>query len=125
MIRPDVAVESGLGGAVLSCWLPEQDYRILVREHSRRRSPEDYPREPDDAWIWNENEAESQKGWVGLRSLADVQVAYGADGDLLILWPRLDQREAGWVGARLAIPEEIPLRPARRSRKTIRRRPVT
>ena len=68
---------------------------FVVVERVIGDGPEQYPRKPDDAWIWNENEAESQKGWVGLRSLADVQVAYGADGDLLILWPRLDQREAG------------------------------
>lgn len=79
MIWPDVIViGSGFGGAVLSCRLSERGYRILVLERVRRWSPEDYPREPDDAWIWDEDEPESQNGWINLPFLDDMWVAQGA-----------------------------------------------
>jgi cholesterol oxidase len=79
MIWPDViGIGSGFGEAILSCRLSERDYRILVLERVRRWSPEGCPREPDDAWIWDEDEPESPERLDRSSFLDDMWVAQGA-----------------------------------------------
>jgi choline dehydrogenase-like flavoprotein len=102
MIRPDVIViGSGFGGAVLSCRLSDRGYRIFVLE----RVPEDYPREPDDAWIWDEDEPESQNGWTDLRFLDDMWVAQGAGAAAHKSTPTF--RSTRSLRVRLAVPDHL------------------
>lgn len=102
MIRPDVIViGSGFGGAVLSCRLSDRGYRIFVLE----RVSEDYPREPDDAWIWDEDEPESQNGWTDLRFLDDMWVAQGAGAAAHKSTPTF--RSTRSLRVRLAVPDHL------------------
>ena len=50
-----IVIGSGFGGAVAACRLAEKGMKVLVLERGRRWDPADYPREPGDAWVWNQN----------------------------------------------------------------------
>src|SRR5512132_2431399 len=71
----------------------------------RRRSPEVYPREPDDAWIWDEDEPESQNGWTDLRFLDDMWVAQGAGAAAHKSTPTF--RSTRSLRVRLAVPDHL------------------
>ena len=73
-----IIVGSGFGGAVLACRLSEAGRRVIVLERGRRWAPEDYPRGPDDAWIWDADAPERHNGWIDLRIMDDMWVAQGA-----------------------------------------------
>jgi cholesterol oxidase len=73
-----VIIGSGFGGAVMACRLSAKGRQVLVLERGRRWDPADYPRDPDDAWIWDVDEPENQNGWIDLRFLDDMWVAQGA-----------------------------------------------
>ncbi|GAB2889359.1 GMC family oxidoreductase [Paralcaligenes sp. KSB-10] len=73
-----IVVGSGFGGAVSACRLAEQGQKVLVLERGRHWTPETYPREADDAWIWDQARPHKQNGWVDLRTFADMWVAAGA-----------------------------------------------
>lgn len=73
-----IVIGSGFGGAVVACRLAESGARVLILERGRRWDPGDYPREPGDAWIWDQDEPERQNGWLDLRCFRDMWVAQGA-----------------------------------------------
>jgi len=73
-----IVIGTGFGGAVTSCRLAERGMRVLVLERGRRWRPEDYPREPGDAWIWDDDHPDRQNGWIDLRYFRDMSVVQGA-----------------------------------------------
>src|SRR5262245_19097622 len=78
--RPDfdaVVVGSGFGGAVSACRLAEGGYRVLVLERGRRWSVAEYPRQPEDAWTWNQEDLVRDHGWVEFRFFDHMTVVAG------------------------------------------------
>lgn len=78
MTHDVIIVGSGFGGSVHACRLAKAGRSVLVLERGRRWAPEDYPRTPDDAWIYDVDEPENQNGWLDLRMFDDMWVATGA-----------------------------------------------
>lgn len=78
MNRDVIVIGSGFGGAVHACRLAEAGWSVLVLERGRRWRAEDYPRNPDDAWLFDPDEPHRQNGWMDLRPLGNVWVAQGA-----------------------------------------------
>lgn len=77
-MRDVVIIGSGFGGAVAACRLASAGRNVLVLERGRDWAPEDYPRDADDAWIFDIDEPEKQNGWLDLRFLDQMWVAQGA-----------------------------------------------
>lgn len=73
-----VIIGSGFGGSVSACRLAQAGQKVLVLERGRRWTPETYPREPNDPWLWNQDHPEHLNGWADLRTFADMWVAAGA-----------------------------------------------
>jgi cholesterol oxidase len=73
-----IVIGSGFGGAVSACRLTEAGMKVLVLERGRRWTPETYPREPGDAWLWDEDQPEHFNGWADLRTFSDMWVVAGA-----------------------------------------------
>src|SRR5690606_23590629 len=73
-----VIVGSGFGGSVSACRLAAAGRKVLVLERGRRWTPDAYPRETGDAWIWDPDEPEKQNGWIDLRIMDQMWVAQGA-----------------------------------------------
>lgn len=73
-----VIIGSGFGGAVTACRLAEAGRKVLVLERGREWKAADYPRGPNDAWIWDDDEPEKQNGWIDLRLFGDMAVVQGA-----------------------------------------------
>ena len=73
-----IVIGSGFGGAVTACRLAEKGLTVLVLERGRRWDPQDYPRKPGDAWIFDVDEPHKQNGWIDLRFFNDMIVAQGA-----------------------------------------------
>ena len=75
----DVAIiGSGFGGAVTACRLSEAGRRVIVLERGREWHPKDYPRDPTDAWIWDDDSPERKNGWIDMRRFGDMTVVQGA-----------------------------------------------
>lgn len=98
-----VIVGSGFGGSVTACRLAEAGYRVLVLERGRRWRPEDYPRRPDDAWIFDASQPERRNGWIDLRLFPNMVVVMGAGvggGSLIYANVSIEAKrelfEAGW-----------------------------
>jgi cholesterol oxidase len=98
-----IIVGSGFGGAVLAYRLAKSGLSVLVLERGRRWSPDDYPRGPDDAWLYDVDEPEKQNGWLDLRIFDDMWVAQGAGvggGSLIYANVSIDAQpemlNAGW-----------------------------
>jgi cholesterol oxidase len=98
-----IIIGSGFGGAVHACRLTEAGLRVLVLERGRRWRPEDYPRSPDDAWIFDIDEPHRQNGWLDLRIFDDMWVAQGAGvggGSLIYANVSIDAKpetlDTGW-----------------------------
>lgn len=73
-----IVIGSGFGGAVAACRLAEAGMKVLVLERGRRWTPETYPRDVDDAWLWNQDQPHLFNGWADLRTFSDMWVAAGA-----------------------------------------------
>lgn len=98
-----IVIGSGFGGAVTACRLAEKGLKVVVLERGRRWEPEDYPREPGDAWVWDQDEPHRQNGWLDLRFLDDMIVVQGAGvggGSLIyanvVVEPKPELFNQGW-----------------------------
>jgi cholesterol oxidase len=73
-----IVIGSGFGGAVAACRLAERGYSVLVLERGRRWDKSNYPRRPDDPWLWNPEHPEHENGWLDFRPFSRMSVAAGA-----------------------------------------------
>ncbi len=73
-----VVIGSGFGGSVSAARLAEKGHKVLVLERGRRWKPEDYPREPGDAWVYENSLAQHFNGWVDIDFFRNMAVARGA-----------------------------------------------
>jgi cholesterol oxidase len=73
-----IVIGSGFGGAITGCRLAEAGFKVLILERGRRWDNTTYPRDPEDAWVWNHNSPEKENGWVDLRVFPNMAVAQGA-----------------------------------------------
>lgn len=71
-------IGSGFGGAVSACRLAEKGMSVCVLERGRRWEPEDYPRNPDDAWWWSDENMKKHNGWIDLQFYDDMTVIQGS-----------------------------------------------
>ena len=98
-----IVIGSGFGGAVVAARLAEANYRVLVLERGRRWEVRDYPRQPEDAWIWDDAQPERRNGWFDLRVFPQMSVVQGAGvggGSLVYANISIDAKkdtfESGW-----------------------------
>lgn len=73
-----IVIGSGFGGAITGCRLAEKGMKVLILERGRRWKVSEFPRGPEDAWVYDHNEPEKQNGWLDFRFMDDVMVAQGA-----------------------------------------------
>ena len=73
-----IVVGSGFGGAVMACRLAETGYQVLVLERGRRWQVEDFPREPDDDWFWDDRDPVKKHGWFDFRFFPRIATITGA-----------------------------------------------
>lgn len=113
--RYDVAViGSGFGGAVMAARLAERGQRVVVLERGRRWEVEEYPRSPDDAWLWDDDKPHKCNGWTDIRFFDDMAVARGAGvggGSLIYasvsIVPPKERFDSGWPTA-ISYEEMLP-----------------
>jgi len=101
-----IVIGSGFGGAVSACRLAERGQKVLVLERGRRWEARDYPRGPEDAWIWDERHPEHFNGWADIQFFDDMAVARGAGvggGSLIYasvsIVPPKERFASGWPKA--------------------------
>jgi len=93
-----VIVGSGFGGAVAACRLSAAGRRVLVLERGRDWKPEDYPRDPTDAWIWDDDEPAARNGWIDFRYFGDMAVVQGAAvGGGSLIYANISVEAEPWV----------------------------
>jgi cholesterol oxidase len=73
-----IVIGSGFGGAISACRLAEANYKVLVLERGRRWDKTNYPRRPEDQWLWNSEHPEREQGWLELQVFPHMAVATGA-----------------------------------------------
>ena len=73
-----IVIGSGFGGAVTSCRLAEGGYRVLVLERGREWNPTNFPRKPDDPWVFDPRHPEKRNGWFDFRVFKHMTVVQGA-----------------------------------------------
>ncbi len=73
-----IIIGSGFGGAITACRLSQAGYRVLVLERGRRWDKTNFPRKPEDRWLWSHDRPESENGWLDLRLFPGMSVAAGA-----------------------------------------------
>ena len=73
-----IVIGSGFGGAITGCRLAEAGYKVLILERGRRWDKTNYPRKPEDKWIWNNDSPEKENGWLELHTFSHIAVAQGA-----------------------------------------------
>jgi cholesterol oxidase len=95
-----IVIGSGFGGAVMAARLAQANYRVLVLERGRRWEPEDYPRDVDDPWIWDQDHPQHRNGWFDLRIWPNMSVVQGAGvggGSLVYANITVDARDASFA----------------------------
>ena len=73
-----IVIGSGFGGAITACRLAQSGRSVLVLERGRRWDKTNFPRKPEDPWIWDHDHPESENGWLDLRVFPAMSVAAGA-----------------------------------------------
>ncbi len=73
-----IVIGSGFGGAITACRLAEANYKVLILERGRRWDKTNYPRTPEDQWVWNNVHPEREQGWLDLHMFPHMSVATGA-----------------------------------------------
>jgi len=98
-----IVIGSGFGGAVTSCRLAEHGYRVMVLERGRRWGVKDFPRRPDDPWLWDQQQPIAKNGWFDFRVFPHMTVVTGAGvggGSLVYanisVEAKPDTFDAGW-----------------------------
>jgi cholesterol oxidase len=101
-----IVIGSGFGGAVSACRLAERGQKVLVLERGRRWQVKEYPRGPEDAWLWDERQPQRFNGWSDIQFFDDMAVARGAavgGGSLIYasvsIVPPKERFAAGWPRA--------------------------
>jgi len=73
-----IVIGSGFGGSITACRLAQHGRRVLVLERGRRWDPSNYPRRPEDEWIFSHRHPETFHGWADLRRFKGMAVLCGA-----------------------------------------------
>ena len=73
-----IVIGSGFGGAITACRLAEKGMKVLVLERGRRWAAADYPRKPNDAWLFNHRAPAQLNGWLDLRFFKNITVSQAA-----------------------------------------------
>src|SRR5579863_314978 len=73
-----IVIGSGFGGAITACRLAEANYKVLVLERGRRWDKTNYPRTPEDQWMWNNEHPETEQGWMDMHVFPNMAVVTGA-----------------------------------------------
>ena len=73
-----IVIGSGFGGAITACRLAEANYKVLILERGRRWDKTNYPRQPEDQWLWNNEHPEREQGWLDFHAFPHMSVATGA-----------------------------------------------
>jgi cholesterol oxidase len=73
-----IVIGSGFGGAITASRLAEANYKVLVLERGRRWDKTNYPRHPEDPWLWDNEHPEREQGWIDLHVFPQMAVAAGA-----------------------------------------------
>jgi cholesterol oxidase len=73
-----IVVGSGFGGAVTAARLADAGYRVVVLERGRRWGVKDFPRKPDDPWIFDQEQPLQRNGWFDVRVFPHMVVVAGA-----------------------------------------------
>jgi cholesterol oxidase len=73
-----IIVGSGFGGAVAACRLAEANLKVVVLERGRRWEPASYPRDFDDAWLFDSSCPQRRNGWLEFHIFRNMIVATGA-----------------------------------------------
>lgn len=109
-----IVIGSGFGGAVSACRLAERGEKVLVLERGRRWHVDDYPRGPEDSWLWDERYPKQFNGWTDIQLFDDMAVARGAGvggGSLIYagvsVVPPKERFESGWPKA-ISLEELLP-----------------
>jgi cholesterol oxidase len=98
-----LVVGSGFGGAVTACRLAAAGCKVIVLERGRRWTVADFPRKPDDQWIWDDANPVARHGWFDFRVFPNMSVVQGAGvggGSLVYanvsILANPDTFDAGW-----------------------------
>ncbi|MEP6912820.1 MAG: GMC family oxidoreductase [bacterium] len=69
-----IIIGSGFGGAVTACRQAERGQKVLILERGRRWDAKNYPREPHDPWIYDQNSPAKYNGWLDFNFLGDSKM---------------------------------------------------
>jgi cholesterol oxidase len=73
-----IIIGSGFGGAITACRLAEAGYKVLVLVRGRRWTVDMFPRQLDDAWLWDAAAPQLRNGWFDFRVFPHMSIVMGA-----------------------------------------------